>query len=272
MPETYLRLGDEIIYIRHNRIRSGRLALLFLHGLGDSGLTFRWVFDDDRFDDFNLIVLDLVGYGRSSGAVGEDNYAFDHQIRRLGEIIERFRVGELLLIGHSMGGDIATLMCQADTDGLTKKIVNVEGALTQYDLFLSGKAARAVEEGRFDDWFDEFINETAWSWGEIPSGRDYYASLRFCRRDAFRENALEIARRNTALSGAYRSQIGELFGSLKIPRVFCYGTESLPKETLAYVKEKNIPARAFEGSGHCPQIDLADEFYDFLYHFITEGS
>lgn len=91
--------------------------------------------------------------------------------------------------------------------------------------------------------------------------------MRFCRKDAFRENALEIVRHNTALSGKYQSRIGEIVCSLTIPKIFCYGTESLPKETLVYVAERNIPAKAFENTGHCPHIDQAEKFYEFLWGF-----
>lgn len=268
MLDTYHRIGDETVYIRHNQISPARPALLFVHGLGDSGLSFEPVFEDRRFDEFNLLVPDLVGYGRSSAATNPDSYTFDSHLHRLWQIVQDFDVEELILIGHSMGGDISALMCQSDTDGRIKIYVNLEGALTQYDLFLSGKAARAVEEDRFDAWFENFVHETAWSWGETPSGREYYASLRFCRKNAFRENALEIVRCNTALSGKYKSQIGEIVCSLTIPKIFCYGTESLPKETLSYVTERNIPARAFENTGHCPHIDQAEEFYEFLRGFI----
>jgi pimeloyl-ACP methyl ester carboxylesterase len=271
MVETYYVQEGEYLYILHNRFSVTKQTLLFVHGLGDSGLSFRPVFEDRRFDEFNLIVPDLIGYGRSSTAADPDGYTFNAHLRRLWQTIRNFDLSELILIGHSMGGDIAALLCQSDTDGVVKKYVNIEGALTQHDLFLSGKAAQAVEEGRFDEWFDQFVNETAWNWGKTPSGREYYASLRFCRKEAFRQNALEIVQRNTALPGTYRSRIGEIVCSLTIPKIFCYGTQSLPKETLAYVTERNIPTKAFENTGHCPHIDEAEEFYDFLWAFVTEG-
>jgi pimeloyl-ACP methyl ester carboxylesterase len=268
MLETYLAYAGESIYIRHNRLSITKPTLLFVHGLGDSGLTFEPVFGYRNFDGFNLIVPDLVGYGRSSEAYSQDGYSFEAHLRRLWQILGDLNVRELTLVGHSMGGDITALMCRSNADGVVKRYVNIEGALTQFDLFLSGKAAHAVEEGRFDAWFDHFVNETAWSWSETPSGREYYASLRFCRKEAFRKNALEIVRHNTALSGKYQSRIGEIVCSLTIPKIFCYGTQSLPEETLSYITERNIPAQAFENTGHCPHVDRANQFYDFLREFM----
>lgn len=171
MLDTYHRIGDKTVYIRHNQIFPGRPALLFVHGLGDSGLSFGPAFEDRRFDEFNLLVPDLMGYGRSSAATDPGGYTFDAHLRRLWRIVHDYNLHELILIGHSMGGDITALMCRSDTDGRIKKYVNIEGALTQHDLFLSGNAAQAVEEERFDAWFENFVNETAWSWGETLSGR-----------------------------------------------------------------------------------------------------
>jgi hypothetical protein len=38
--------------------------------------------------------------------------------------------GDLIIIGHSMGGDIATLLCASDKRNMIVKFVNIEGGLT----------------------------------------------------------------------------------------------------------------------------------------------
>ena len=271
MQETYFKIDDEYMFIRHNNIMPGKKSLLFVHGLGDSGLSFEDVFRYDRFNDFNIVVPDLIGYGRSSQCSKDNGYSFDSHLARFKKLIEEKELNDLIIIGHSMGGDLTTLMCQSDEDDMIKKYVNIEGDVTQHDLFISGDAVKAHENNRFEEWFEnDFMNKKIYEdYGEFRSARKYYASLSFCRHDAFLENSIELLKRNNSLTGKYKSEIGRIYCSLSIPRVFCYGTLSLSKETLSFLKENNMQVKAFEDTGHSPMVDKADEFYAFLHDYIS---
>ncbi|MBC8278008.1 MAG: alpha/beta fold hydrolase [FCB group bacterium] len=272
MDETCFRLNEGVFYFRHNFIDPEKPALLFIHGLGDSGLSFERVFQDRRFDDFNLLVPDLLGYGRSSGADKDEDYSFASHLERIWRVIDYWNLKEVTVIGHSMGGDICTLLCESDENGIIKGLVNIEGAITQHDLFISSKAAKAVKDGVFDNWYEDFVYKKVFrAYTKVQSGRDYYASIRFCRPEAFKINAVEIVERNTNLPGKFKSSVGETICSLKIPKVFCYGTESLKKQTLEYLELKGLNAKAMPGSGHCPMTDKADEFYGFLSEFVSSA-
>ena len=270
MVETIFKDGSEFNYIRHNEISTDRMTLLFIHGLGESGQCFQEVFEDGRFDNCNIIVPDLIGYGKSSESVNED-YGFDTHIEKLWKIIEYFKVLDLIVIGHSMGGDIATLLCASDKNNKIVRFVNIEGGITQYDLFISQEAVNAAEAGNFAHWFhDEFMTATVLeNWGQkYPSCKRYHSSLRDCRSDAFLANARELCQRNTALSGKQRSDTGRIYCSLSIPKVFCYGTESISSRTVDFLEESKLERQAFDGAFHWLMIDRAKEFYTFLYDFI----
>ena len=124
MVETIFKDGSEFNYIRHDEISTDRMTLLFIHGLGESGQCFQEVFEDGRFDNCNIIVPDLIGYGKSSESVNED-YGFDTHIEKLWKIIEYFKVLDLIVIGHSMGGDITTLLCASDKNNKIVRFVNI---------------------------------------------------------------------------------------------------------------------------------------------------
>ena len=74
--------------------------------------------------------------GRSSQSDTGD-YSFTFQISRLSELVNRLENGELILVGHSMGGDIATLFCREAPENIIKGYVNVEGDITRFDVFIS---------------------------------------------------------------------------------------------------------------------------------------
>ena len=271
MNEMIFEEGNEFNYIRHNEISPGRITLLFIHGLGDCGLCFQEVFEDRRFDKFNIIVPDLIGYGKSSESANGD-YGFEVHIEKLWKIFADLKLHDLIVIGHSMGGDIATFLCASDQKDIIKKFVNIEGNITQFDLFISREAVKAAEDGNFTHWFyDEFMkSKVIEDWGQkYPSCRRYHSSLRNCRTEAFLANARELFQRNTVLPEKYKSETGRIYCSLSIPKVFCYGTESVASGTIDFLKENNLEYQVFDGAFHWPMIDRTKEFYSFLYEFIS---
>lgn len=270
MKETIFKEGNEFNYIRHNEISFGKTTLLFLHGLGDSGQCFQEVFQERRFNRFNIVIPDLIGYGKSSGSANGD-YSFDSHIERVWKIIEDLKINNIIVIGHSMGGDIATLLCASDQKNTIEKFVNIEGNLTQYDLFISQEAVKAEEAGNFTHWFyNEFMTaKVLEDWGrKYPSCRRYHSSLRHCKTDAFLANTRELYERNTALPGKQKSETGRMYCSLSLPKIFCYGTKSVSSGTVEFLKENGIEYKAFDDTFHWPMIDKVNEFYSFLYEFV----
>lgn len=266
-----VKFEDEFIYVWHNEMLPDRVTLLFIHGLGDSGACFQEVFQDKRFDKFNIIVPDLNGHGNSSASIKKD-YSFNLHLERLWNVLEKMKIKDVIVIGHSMGGDIGTLLCASDQENIIKKFVNVEGNLDQFDLFISNKAVNAAKDSNFEHWFsEEFIKSTvSEDWAQkYASAKRYATSLRLCRPEAFLANSQELYRRNTSLPGKYKSEIGRSYCTLSIPKIFCYGTKSISSGTIDYLKENNLEHQIFNGAFHWPMIDNAQEFYSFLYEFVS---
>ena len=60
-----LGVDGGVIFYRHTNIDPHRKTILFIHGLGDSSRVFREAFFEAGLQDFNIIVPDLLGYGKS---------------------------------------------------------------------------------------------------------------------------------------------------------------------------------------------------------------
>jgi len=269
--ETYLKRGAEYLYVRHNGIAPDRPSLLFVHGLGDSGLNFEDVFSFPEFDGFNVIIPDLLGYGRSSKAEA-DRYGFDAHLDRVWWLIGQLQLDNVILIGHSMGADITIYLCRTDRKGIIRRYVCVEGDITPQETFISAKAAEAEARGDFPRWFEKFRDRVMYeALGKERSGRLYYASLRMCRAEAFRQDALDLYRRANLHAEDNRSDMGRIYVELPQPRVFCYGTASLKPVTLEYLQTNGMKVKPFEGAGHFPCSDMPECFYPFLYRHISES-
>jgi pimeloyl-ACP methyl ester carboxylesterase len=82
----------------------GDTTLLLLHGYGESLLAWRLLFD--RFTrHYRVIAPDLPGFGLSDKPDGR--YDYPAYARWLGDFLDRQTHGPVVVVGHSMGGQIA---------------------------------------------------------------------------------------------------------------------------------------------------------------------
>lgn len=272
MKDSIIQLDDTWISVLHTDVLPDRSSILFIHGLGESGLSFIESFDANDLKNYNLIVPDLAGYGRSTSAFNAD-YSFSAQVDRLSRLIDRFGLQKLFIVGHSMGGDIATLLAQQTEDKILG-LVNIEGDLTPYDVFISNLATEAAERGEFLKWFkDEFRQTIVYEqWAEKrESCRRYYASLWFCKPEAFLSNAKEIYEQSKSAENEIENKLGARFREIKMKKLFCWGEESLAQGTRDYIQQKQteIPSQRFAGAGHWVMIDKGEVFYSLIGEFCS---
>jgi len=261
---------DGWLFVRHSELQRLRPVLLFIHGLGESGLCFKEAFESAFMKGFRIVAPDMMGYGRSSRSRTED-YGMASQIRRLWRLADLLEINSFYVVGHSLGGDIGTFMASSDTRRRIKGLVNSEGDLTPHDIFFSNKVVTAAQSGNFSEWFEKEFKEEivlkAWG-GKWASCRRYYASLQFARPEAFLANAKEMYEKNQPLAGRLECVTGRTYADLKIPKVFCWGSESLAKGSLEFLESASLKHRKFEPAFHWPMIDQADQFYAFLADFV----
>ncbi len=266
-----MNIGGDSVFLRHTSLCTGRPTVLFLHGLGDSSIAFDEAFSRDECADFNLIAPDLPGHGRSLAA-RDGLYTLEALAFRLVALIEALDLRRLAVVGHSLSGDIATVLASCDQSDRIDRLVSIEGTLTPADSFICNRAAEAAAGGygAFETWFrEQFCEETVFEdWARRgDAGRRYYASLRFCDPSAFLACANELCSRNGTSDARGLSGIGALYAALPIKKRFIYGARSLPATTVKLIAELGIENHALP-AGHWVMVDAALEFYPLLRRFI----
>jgi len=269
LDEATTEVDGGRMYYRYNGLDSTRSTILFIHGIGESGLSFLEAFHDSRFDGFNIIVPDLIGFGRSSPAENHD-YRFSSQINRLNGLLDELGVEEFSLVGHSMGGMIGTQYCDRHVERVSS-FVNIEGDLTADNRFIVDSAIQADGQGRFEEWWrDDFaqnlVIDLCHQW---PTTVRYLASLNMCQSEAFLESAREIDKIIKPVSDDKTALIGKMYLELKTPRVFCWGAESLSDVVRDFLVRNNLVNRSFSESFHWVMLDQTDQFYGFLSDFLN---
>lgn len=87
----------------------GALTVVLLHGYGGSGRTWeRWI--PELSKSHRILNIDLPGFGRSPPPPDGDYSPWGHARAVLAALSERQDVGDVVLVGHSLGGGVALLM------------------------------------------------------------------------------------------------------------------------------------------------------------------
>ncbi len=124
--------------------------LILIHGRMDHCRNWDWV-AQRLADRYHIIAPDLRGHGDSDWAIGNAYSMYDY-IYDLCELIEQLQLAPVTLIGHSLGGGIATKFTGAYPDQVTK-LVSIEGLGSAPD-FLEKEASISASE-KMQRWTKE---------------------------------------------------------------------------------------------------------------------
>jgi pimeloyl-ACP methyl ester carboxylesterase len=130
--------------------------LVLLHGWMDVSASFQFLVDALR-GAWRVVAPDWRGFGLTQWS-GADGYWFPDYLADLDRVLMHFSPGQpVALVGHSMGGNVASLYAGA-RPARVARLVNIEG----FGL----RAADAAEAPRrYAQWLDELT--------ESPRFRDY---------------------------------------------------------------------------------------------------
>ncbi|OGT46880.1 MAG: hypothetical protein A3E83_08975 [Gammaproteobacteria bacterium RIFCSPHIGHO2_12_FULL_41_20] len=75
--ESYFLHENLCHHMVHSQLLSHRPTLLIIHGLGDSGASYYNFLFSKELRDYNILIPDLLGYGKSSAST---DYSFQCQV------------------------------------------------------------------------------------------------------------------------------------------------------------------------------------------------
>jgi len=272
MKAEYLDLLGEEIFIRY-RIKDGNNPpVLFIHGIGESGRCFFDAFD--LTDKYNIVVPDLLGHGKSQKAAKNPDYSLSRQIKIIWGIIDHFGLKDIILVGHSFGGMLGSLICKEDKHEKIKKFLNVEGGISRDTTILSLRAVRVLEGfnhdmEKFGYWLHEgeFKNLMLEDY-ESASTIKYFDSVIECDPEAFAQTAVEICSRLEFEDKKGINEFSRAYGGIRIPKLYCVGTRPVMNSAKRLLINNHMEYKEFNVASHWLMLDKREEFYTFLEGFI----
>jgi pimeloyl-ACP methyl ester carboxylesterase len=113
-------LKVEGLRVRALRVGHGDTTVVFLHGYGESLLAWRLLLDRFR-QHYQLLAIDLPGFGLSDRPAGA--YDFASYTRWLGALLREQTHGPVVVVGHSMGGQLAAAMALEHPDRVVAAVL-----------------------------------------------------------------------------------------------------------------------------------------------------
>jgi len=235
-------------------------SLVFVHGLGESGLCFEQVVRRLRLGPWTRHVVDLPGYGRS---VWGDPISLEGLADHLAGWMRAAHPGERVIpVGHSMGGVLALLLAERHPD-LIDGVVDVDGNKSLGDCTFSSQAACQPLDSFEAGGFDVLRSKVYAAGGRDMAQRGYYASLRLCDPRAFHRHSVELVE----LSG--REDLAMRLASLAVRKVYVAGQPGgACARSMDLLREAKVPCLAIAPSGHWPFLDQPEAFAAALEAFL----
>lgn len=231
-------------------------TIVYIHGLGESGLCFERLINDECLGSWTHIAPDLKGYGKSpwrkthSGLVG---HADD-----IAHWLSTQDISHAVVMGHSMGGVIGMILCERHP-WCAQCFIDVEGNVSSEDCTMSGAIAGFSEE-EFAAHGIEKIRSTTYQGGfRNKALRTYYASLVLCDPHTLYRDSLDLVEISRSL------EIPSRLACLAVPGVYILGSPGGTGEySRSLLHDAGVRVCTVEDSAHWPFLDHQDAFIDAL--------
>ncbi|MBD3222798.1 alpha/beta fold hydrolase [bacterium] len=248
------------IFVREAGRDRGARTVLWIHGLGESGLCFEPVIDHPRLAGWRHVVPDLPGYGRT--AWPREPLGLIDLADLLADLVADLRGDPVVAVGHSMGGVLATALIERHPS-LVRGLVDVDGNVTRGDCTFSGQAAGQELEAFEARGFDALRDRVYEAGLEDRAQRGYYASLRLAQPASFHRHGVELVQWSEGRTLAQRR------AALECPRIYVAGAPGgACEESRRLLDQARMPVAEIAPSGHWPFIDQPARFVTVLESFL----
>ncbi|WP_096272619.1 alpha/beta fold hydrolase [Paucisalibacillus globulus] len=223
-----------------------------------------WTFVEPLLaNDYKVIAYDGRGAGKSPNPTKDVNCVED-----LNELLEHLEISKAAIVGHSMGGQIATDFALEYPEKVSHLIL-LAPALTGFD---------------YSQAFKEYINKVGTAAPDVEKMIEISQSApsyRVVQSSPHRELAEEMLRHHIKRSFAWpvfelvwpQPPASERLGELSAKTLFMIGTEELPDNLRVadyYREHSNARIVEIPGADHMMTLTHPDELYRHITNFIKE--
>ncbi len=280
----------ELAYMDVRPEQANGKSVLLLHGKNFSGAYWQPTAEALGREGFRVIIPDMIGFGRSSKPL-DYQYSFHAYGRHLDDLLDQLGIERVNIVGHSMGGMVATrfaLMFPASVEKLI--LVNPIG-LEDWKRFVpyaTVDETYAVEAKKTPETIRDYMTKAYFD----GQWKDAYDPLLALQAGWAIGPDRELIARVSALTSdmVFTQPVVHEFSDLKSPALLIIGerdrtaigkeraTPEVAKQlgqyqNLGKAAKAAIPNAelvALPGLGHLPQYEDFDSYWKALDSFLTK--
>ena len=239
-------------------------TIVWIHGLGEWSPSFDAIARHALFAGYAHALPDLPGYGRSPSALVAGT---NDTVTALADHLAAWLRDRppAIVVGHSMGGVIATLVAEQLP---VRAVVNIDGNLTRGDCTFSAQA-EGYTRADFRAHGFAAMRAAVYERGASEFAlRSYHAGMLATDPDVFHANATDLVALST------RDDLAPRFARLACPTLFVAGVpRGICEASRARLDAVGARWIGLEPSGHWPFIDQSEAFASAVSRFLaTTGS
>ncbi len=247
--------------VHYLRRRGRGPALLCLHGLGDSGLTYPEFVATEALSECEVVIPDIPGFGVSPRRE-EATRTLQGQAEVALALLDACGDDRFLVVGHSMGGAVAIHLAEMAPERCLG-ILNLEGNLTFSDCTLSAEASGANTRGRYPEWRKDVVPRLV-KMGE--AGEE--GVVRFMKSFVVADPESYLEASHALVEESSGSGLGKRYLALDVPRLYIHGKNSSPPETLEFVRNYGLDESYHAAAGHWPHWDAREDVAEVCAGFL----
>ena len=223
--------------LRYHDLPGEETPIVFIHGLGcASSFDYPQVVSMGGLQNHRRLLVDLLGSGFSDKPDKFD-YSIEAHANYLEKFIEHLNLGEFFIYGHSMGGAISINLAQRFEHKL-KGLILSEANLDSGGGFFSKEIASYDLQEYVNVGHSQMIQDN-----KNASNENWAASLSVT-------SPFAIHRESRSLLAGQSPSWRNILYSLKAPKTFIFGNNSLPDPDLKKLEKKGTNIEIISDAGH----------------------
>ncbi|WP_033543888.1 2-succinyl-6-hydroxy-2,4-cyclohexadiene-1-carboxylate synthase [Planococcus sp. CAU13] len=248
-------------------------ALVFLHGFTGSSNTWRNM--QAYFTDYKLVLIDLIGHGKTDSTADPERFSMELQLRDLKLLFERLDLQDFALAGYSMGGRVALAYACTYPELLSALILESAspGLKEEQQRADRRKSDRLLAERILSGGIDSFVD----SWEKIPLFKTQKtlpeAVKAAVRAERLAQNPTGLANSLLGMGTGSQDSYWEAISQLELPILLVTGELDTKFTAIAEEMVLLMPQAVHREivAGHALHVEKPDEFATIVREYLNKN-
>ncbi|OCA76107.1 alpha/beta hydrolase [Chryseobacterium artocarpi] len=268
--------------------KSNGKTIMLLHGKNFNGAYWERTAKDLASKGFRVIIPDQIGFGKSSKP-HQYQFSFSQLAENTKAILDELHIDKTIVLGHSMGGMVATRFTLLYPEKVEKLILENPIGLEDYKTFASYQTIDQAYQSELKNTSETYKNYQLKFYYDNKWKDEYQPWLDLIAGWTLHKDYPQVAW-DAALTSdmIYNQPVCYEFKNIKTPTLLIIGTrdrtaigkdrapkelqpkmgqyQELGKKTQLEIKGSKLVE--LENVGHLPHIEVYPQFFNALYDFI----